>query len=124
MVTREERLLLFRQSVASDSFSTLWTVAHQKGGGDKLGIWGYQIHTTIYKIDKQQGPTVQHRQLFKYLVISYNGKESEKIYIHITESLCYTSETLCYTFETLCYESEKNTYIQRTESLCYTSETL
>jgi len=34
----------------------------------------------------------------QYLVIAYNGKESEKniylIYIYITESLCYTSETL------------------------------
>ena len=25
--------------------------------GDKWGIWGTQIHTTIYKIDKQE-PTV------------------------------------------------------------------
>ena len=29
-----------------------------RGGGDKLGIWDYEIHITIYKIDKQQGPTV------------------------------------------------------------------
>ena len=28
------------------------------GGKDKLGIWEQQIHTTIYKIDKQQGPTM------------------------------------------------------------------
>ena len=26
--------------------------------GDKLGIWDGHIHTTIYKIDHQQGPTV------------------------------------------------------------------
>ena len=25
---------------------------------DKLGVWNQQIQTTIYKIDKQQGPTV------------------------------------------------------------------
>ena len=29
---------------------------------DKSGIWDQQIHTTIYKIDKQ-GQTVQHREL-------------------------------------------------------------
>ena len=35
----------------------------------------------------------------QYLVITYNGKESEKVYIcihthtHIPESLCYTPET-------------------------------
>ena len=27
-------------------------------GRDKLGVWDEQIHTTIYKTDKQQGPTV------------------------------------------------------------------
>ena len=25
---------------------------------DKLGVWDRQIQTTIYKIDKQQGPTI------------------------------------------------------------------
>ena len=28
-----------------------------------------QIQTTIYKMDKQQGPTVQHRELYS---VSYN----------------------------------------------------
>ena len=32
-------------------------------GRDKLGVWDQQIHTTIYKIDNQQGPTVWHRHL-------------------------------------------------------------
>ena len=27
-------------------------------GGDKLGDWDWHTHTTIYKIDNQQGPTV------------------------------------------------------------------
>ena len=27
-------------------------------GKDKLGILDLQIHTTLYKTDKQQGPTV------------------------------------------------------------------
>ena len=29
-----------------------------KGERDKSGVWDYQIHTTVYKIDKQQGSTV------------------------------------------------------------------
>ena len=29
----------------------------QRAGRDKLGVWDEQIRTTIYKIDKQQGPT-------------------------------------------------------------------
>ena len=32
-------------------------------GGDKLGVWDQQIQATVYKIDKQQGPTVQHMEL-------------------------------------------------------------
>ena len=28
------------------------------GVRDKLGVWDQQIHTTIYKIDNQQGSTV------------------------------------------------------------------
>ena len=32
----------------------------ERGG---LGIWDYQIQTIIYRIDKQQGPTVYHIEL-------------------------------------------------------------
>ena len=31
-------------------------------GQDGLGIWGQQMQTIIYRMDKQQGPTVQHRE--------------------------------------------------------------
>ena len=43
--------------------TNLW-LPKEKGEGDKLGVWNQQIHTTIYKIDKQQGPTVWHRELY------------------------------------------------------------
>ena len=35
-----------------------------KWGRDKLGVWDQQIQITIYRTDKQQGPTVQHRELY------------------------------------------------------------
>ena len=35
-----------------------------KEGRDKLGVWDEQIHTATYKKDEQQGPTVQHRELY------------------------------------------------------------
>ena len=41
-----------------------------RGRRDKLGVWDEQIHTTIYKIDKQQGPTVWHRELYS---VSYKS---------------------------------------------------
>ena len=33
-------------------------------GREKLGVWDWQIQTTIYKIDKKQSPTVQHGKLY------------------------------------------------------------
>ena len=39
-----------------------------QGGGvwgrDGLGVWGQQMQTTIYRMDKQQGPTVLYRELY------------------------------------------------------------
>ena len=31
------------------------------GEGDDQGVWDQQVHTSVFKIDNQQGPTVQHR---------------------------------------------------------------
>ena len=53
------------------------------------------MQTIIYRMDKQQGPTVLHRHYSQYPVVNNNGKEHEKeytyihTYIDITESLCY-----------------------------------
>ena len=71
------------------------TYGQQRGklGEDKLGIWDQKIHTTIYKIDKQQGPTMQTRKL-QYLEIMYNGKESEKEYIYLNHLSVIHSELL------------------------------
>ena len=49
---------------------------------DKLGVWDQQIHPTIYKIDKQQGPTVQQRELYS-ISCNNSGKEYEKEYIYV-----------------------------------------
>ena len=38
-------------------------------GRDKLEVWGQQIQTAINEIDKQQGPTVQHRVLSQSCLI-------------------------------------------------------
>ena len=51
---------------------------------DKSGAWNQQIQTIIYKIDKQQGPTVQHRELYS---IHYNSldktvKKNSRIYMY------------------------------------------
>ena len=46
----------------------------------ELGVWNEQMQTSTYAMDKQQGPTVQHRKLYS---VSFNtGKEYEKECVH------------------------------------------
>ena len=39
------------------------------------------LQTNIYKIDKQQGPTIEHRELYSISCNKQYGKEYEKEYI-------------------------------------------
>ena len=49
----------------TDSQTQKTNFGYQRGkGGGQLGLSDQQIQTTIYKIDKQQDPTVQHRELY------------------------------------------------------------
>ena len=45
-----------------------------KEGGVNLRLTDTDIQTTTYKTDKQKGPTVYHRELYSYLIITYKGK--------------------------------------------------
>ena len=59
--------LIYKTVTDSQTQKTNLWLPKGKGGGqrrNKLGVWDQQIHTTIYKIDKKQGPTVQHRELY------------------------------------------------------------
>ena len=42
----------------------------ERWGRDGLGVWDQQMQSSIYRMDKQQGPTVQHRE--PYAIISYD----------------------------------------------------
>ena len=57
-------------------------------GRDRLGVWDWHVHTAIFKIDNQQGPTVQHRELCSILSNNLNGK---RIYKRIDTCICITS---------------------------------
>ena len=60
----------------------LWLPKGKEWGRDKLGVCEQQIQTTIYKIDN----TVLLQSTWNYiedLVITYNGKESEKEHIYV-----------------------------------------
>ena len=63
------------------------TCSCQEGGEgewDGLGVWGQQMQTITYRMNKQQGPTLQNREL--YLIswdrtLFFNNKEYIYIYI-------------------------------------------
>ena len=39
---------------------------------------GFSTHTTIYKMDNQQEPTVQYRELYSIFYTNLYGKQSKK----------------------------------------------
>ena len=52
------------------------------------------MHTTIYKIDNQKGPTVQHKELYpKFCNNLYEKRIWKRMDVCIAASLCYTPET-------------------------------
>ena len=64
------------------------------GGKDSECIWDGHEHTAIFKMDNQQGPTVQHRELCSILCNNLNGKKFEKdTCIGITESAVHLKTT-------------------------------
>ena len=38
-----------------------WGVGRER---DRLGVWGWQMQTITFRMNKQQGPNVQHRELY------------------------------------------------------------
>ena len=74
----------------------LWLYGGEGGGEESIGnLELTNANSYIYRMDKQQGPTVSYRKLYS-ISISHYGKEYDKEYIythtHITKSLCCTAE--------------------------------
>ena len=44
------------------------------GSRDSYGVWNSHVHTAIFKMDDQQGPTVLHRELCSMLCGSLDGR--------------------------------------------------
>ena len=45
-------------------------------GRDSYGVWDGYVHTDIFKVDNQQGPTVEHIELCSVLCGSLDGRGS------------------------------------------------
>ena len=65
----------------------------ERDGRDKWRGRNHQTHTTIHTIITNRDLLQSTGNCIHYLVITCNGKESEKEEICITESLCYVPET-------------------------------
>ena len=58
----------------------------EAGGRNRLGIWAQKIQTVIYRMNKQQDPTVKHIYIGNYIqnpIINQNFLNEKKLYIHI-----------------------------------------
>ena len=56
--------LIYKTETDSQRKQTLATKGEREWERDKLQVWNQQKETSIYKTDKQQGPTVQNRELY------------------------------------------------------------
>ena len=45
------------------------------GQRDSYGVWGLPVYNAIFKVDNQQGPIVEHSELFSVLCGSLNERE-------------------------------------------------
>ena len=68
--------------------TNLWLPKRNVKGRDKSGAWDEHTHTTIYKIDNQQGPTIHHRKYESIFCdnLYKNLKKKECMYRCITGS--------------------------------------
>ena len=61
----------------------------EMGGRDSQGVWDGYVYIAIFKMDNQQGPTVQHMELCSMLYGSLDERGQERIdtCIYMAESL-------------------------------------
>ena len=53
------------------------------GGRGSWGVWEGHVHGAVFKMDNQQGPTVQHMEFCSVLCGSLNGKDFVGEWIHV-----------------------------------------
>ena len=88
---REQRTAALHSRRRSGKVNYERTEDHgQVEGRESEGVWDWHVHTVVFKMNNQQGPTVQHRELCSMLFNNLRGKEIWRRIdtgIHITDSL-------------------------------------
>ena len=59
---------------------------------DGQGVWNGHVHTTVFKMDNQQGPTVEHRELCSVLCGSLDGRA---VWGRMDTCICPTESLHC-----------------------------
>ena len=58
-----------------------WAIFYGEMWGEGIikGVWDWHVHTAIFRIDNQQGPTIWYKKLCSILFNSLNGKRIHKL---------------------------------------------
>ena len=59
---------------------------------DSQGVWDGHVHTAVFKMDSQQGPIVEHRELCPMSCGSLDGKEVRG---RMDTCICMTESPYC-----------------------------
>ena len=67
--------LIYKAERDSQTWKTnLQLLEEGMGGRDSQGVWDGHVDTGLFKMDNQQGPTVQHMELCSMLCGSLDGR--------------------------------------------------
>ena len=61
----------------------LWLSGGRMRGRNIQGVWDGHVQSAIFKMDNQQEPTVQHRELCSMLMAAWMGGEFGGEWIHV-----------------------------------------
>ena len=65
----------YKTEILADLENKLMVTRGRGGGGrDRLGVWGGHVHTILFKMVNEQGPTVEHRELCSMFCDSLDGR--------------------------------------------------
>ena len=97
-IKRNTNALTYKTERDSQTLRTnLWLPGGRMRGRDSWGVWDGHVHTAIFKMDNQQGPTAWHREVCSMLYGSLEGRGvwgRMDTCVCIAESLCCSPETI------------------------------
>ena len=69
-----KQMNLQKRNRPTDLENKLMVVGGRTGGRDSQEVWSGHVHAAVFKMDNQQGPTVQHGELCSRLHGSLDGR--------------------------------------------------